>query len=401
MKAFDGLAMKLRTLTIFRAMLRQSTIKNFCRLLESPDQEPETSALRYTAFTASLYSAGTVDWSKHLLECAQEDDNIYLRLRAKGEKVPVEIEECVQQELAVLEEASRITPRRVQNEIGYIGFLPQWRTDELDFIGRYRTRAERAPVTGTGVFARNRAFLLRKEGLVPVVRPDPMRMADLFGYDEPRQKLERNTLDLIEGRRCANALLYGDAGCGKSSTVKALVNEYWERGLRLIEVDKRHMPLIPSLMDDLAGNPLKFILFIDDLSFSSCDDSFGALKAVLEGSVAARCANVAVYATSNRRHLIRESFSDRQGDEVHLSDTLQELSSLSDRFGLRISFFKPGRDDFLDIVNELARKDGLQIPADALAAAAEQFSLSKGGRSPRAARQLIDQLLSRHQALEK
>ena len=152
-----------------------------------------------------------------------------------------------------------------------------------------------------------------------------------------------------------NVLLYGDAGTGKSSTVKAIANEFAADGLRLVEVKKNQLYQIPDLMDKLAANPLKFILFIDDLSFTANDDNFAALKAILEGSVGGRARNIAVYATSNRRHLIKETLTDRTGDDIHEADTRQELMSLSARFGLTVTFQRPEKARFAAILEELAK----------------------------------------------
>ena len=161
-----------------------------------------------------------------------------------------------------------------------------------------------------------------------------------------------------------------------------------------MELRKEQLHDIPALLDKLSGNPLKFILYIDDLSFSKDDDNFRALKAVLEGSIASRRQNVVVYATSNRRHLVQESFSDREGDEIHLSDTLEEQSSLADRFGLSITFSRPDKEEFLEIVTALAKSSGLEIPLGELATGAQAFALRRGGRSPRVARQYVEHLVT-------
>ena len=162
-----------------------------------------------------------------------------------------------------------------------------------------------------------------------------------------------------------------------------------------MEVRKDQLRAIPKILDELSGNPLKFVLFIDDLSFLKDDDNFNALKAVLEGSVTAKSTNVVIYATSNRRHLIKESFSDREGDEVHRNDTLQEFVSLSERFGIHVSFSKPDKKTFLHIVHHLAKESGIDMEKEELELLAERFALERGGRSARLARQFIDGLLSK------
>ena len=184
-------------------------------------------------------------------------------------------------------------------------------------------------------------------------------LEDLTGYERERNQVLRNTQVFVEGGTASNVLLYGDAGTGKSTTVKAIANSLRKQGLRLLEVKKNELYELPDILDELSGNPLKFIIFIDDLSFSSNDDNFAALKAILEGGVASCGKNVLIYATSNRRHLVKETMTERQGDEFYLNDTLQETMSLAARFGLTITFQKPGKDDYLSIVKNLAKQYGV------------------------------------------
>ena len=222
--------------------------------------------------------------------------------------------------------------------------------------------------------------------------PDAQPLSQLSGYERERQQVIDNTRALLAGGPAANVLLYGDAGTGKSSTVKAVAAAYAQEGLRLIEVKKNQLYQIPALIDSLGSNPLKFILFIDDLSFSTNDDDFAALKAILEGSVSGRTANLAVYATSNRRHLIKETLSDREGDDIHLADTMQELMSLSARFGLTITYSRPGKDAYLSIVHDLAKLYDLDLDPAVLDVRAEAHAIRHGGRSPRVAKQFIEGL---------
>ena len=244
-------------------------------------------------------------------------------------------------------------------------------------------------VHGCGRFYKHIAFLWRAGELLPVEHPDPIRLSNLKGYEYQRRIAIDNTLTFLNGFEANNMLLYGDRGTGKSSTVKALLNEYADKGLRMIEMPKEYLRELPDLTGYLAGTPMKFIIFIDDLSFSSNDDNFAALKAVLEGGLASRPDNVIIYATSNRRHLLKETFSDRQGDEVHHGDTVQESVSLSDRFGISLTFLMPDKQRFLEIVEQMAEDHGLQTDKQRLLAAAERWALERGARSPRYARQFI------------
>ena len=275
---------------------------------------------------------------------------------------------------------------------GAAAFLPRWQTTpDADYRVAYEARRAAAGRKGYGMFARYHVFALEDGHLVPVRYPDPQRLSELPGYEQEREKVIANTRALLAGMPANNVLLYGDAGTGKSSTVKAIANEFAADGLRLVEVKKNQLYQIPDLMDKLAANPLKFILFIDDLSFTANDDNFAALKAILEGSVGGRARNIAVYATSNRRHLIKETLSDRTGDDIHEADTRQELMSLSARFGLTVTFQRPEKARFEVILTELAKQHGIEMPHDELLTKAEAFAIRAGGRSPRVAKQFIEQ----------
>ncbi|MBQ8765586.1 MAG: ATP-binding protein, partial [Clostridia bacterium] len=238
-------------------------------------------------------------------------------------------------------------------------------------------------------------FYIGEDGqITPVQNPDETKLDDLIDYEREQKVIMDNTKALLSGKPAANILLTGDAGTGKSSTVKAVVNELCDNGLRIIEVRKEQLHGIPKILDELNTNPLKFILFIDDLSFTKDDDNFSALKAILEGSVSAKSNNVVIYATSNRRHLVKESFSDREGDDVHFNDTMQEILSLSERFGIQLTFSRPDKATYLDIVHNLADKQGIAYDTEKLDTAAEKFALKRGTRSARAAKQFIDGIVA-------
>ena len=272
-----------------------------------------------------------------------------------------------------------------------LAFLPRWETSSIDLPAAYAQRMSEVGKKGYGMFAKHHVFTVENGHLVPVKYPDPQRLSELPGYEKEREKVIANTKALLAGMPANNVLLYGDAGTGKSSAVKAIANEFAPEGLRLVEVKKNQLYQIPDLMDKLAANPLKFILFIDDLSFTANDDNFAALKAILEGSVGGRAKNIAVYATSNRRHLIKETLTDRTGDDIHEADTRQELMSLSARFGLTVTFQRPEKARFETILAELAKQHGIDMPMDQLLVKAEAFAIRAGGRSPRVAKQFIEQ----------
>ena len=252
---------------------------------------------------------------------------------------------------------------------------------------------------GTGDFARYQAFRWVRAAyggrLQGVAHPDPVRLEELIGDERQRRLLVQNTEHLLAGYPANNVLLCGDRGTGKSSSIKALLHRYSESGLRLIEVAKEHLNDFPNILVELEVRPQSFVIFVDDLSFEPHETDYKALKAILEGSVAAQPRNVVIYATSNRSHLIRENFSDRAGildGEVHPKETLQETFSLSDRFGIRISFVSPSQAQYLAIVAALATQRSLPIDAAALRARAITWAQQQNGFSGRTARQFVDYL---------
>lgn len=382
----------LNSLVIFRALLDNSVVKALSEFLSCEGDTVE-QINRYSGFVYELYKESD-NLSEYILRLVLEDENPYMIRKAQGIKCGEHMEECVKNELTTLQKLSRFTSAEAAACIGYGGFLPKWSTSELDFAAEYGERAENVGRYGYGMYSRYKMFIVRDSGIVPVKYPDEVTLSQLFSYEEQRREIVLNTLALIEGRPAQNVLLYGDAGTGKSSTVKAIVNEYAERGLRLIEVTKEQLRGLPEIIDAISRNPLKFIIFVDDLSFASDDDSFGALKATLEGSVSARADNICIYATSNRRHIVKERFSDRDGDDIHRNDTMQELISLSSRFGLRVNFMKPDKKQYLEIAGELAKQNNILISGEDLAFRAEAFATQGSGRSPRTAKQFIDTLMS-------
>jgi hypothetical protein len=230
-----------------------------------------------------------------------------------------------------------------------------------------------------------------------VSHPDGITLANLVGYDGPKTALCQNTECLLQGLPALNVLLYGSRGSGKSSLVKALLNHYGDRGLRLIEVSLDNLTSLPTLVELLRGQPQKFIIFVDDLSFEEDDERFKQLKVILEGNVVARPDNVVIYATSNRRHLIREFFGDRpapqDAEEVQAWDTVQEKLSFRDRFGLTLTFLPANQETYLNIVRHLAHQAALTITEADLDFRAKQWATQHNGRSGRTARQFVDYLI--------
>ena len=252
---------------------------------------------------------------------------------------------------------------------------------------------------GVGEFALHHAFCLNAAGkLAPVSAYESVRLSDLWGYTAQKAALTQNTEAFLAHLPAGNVLLYGDAGTGKSSCVKALLNEYADRGLRMIAVQKEQLSLIPAVLEKVRSRPYSFVLYMDDLSFEETELEYKALKAIIEGGLQPRPDNVLIYATSNRRHLVRERWEEREGDDLHRNDNVQEKLSLASRFAVSIYFGKPLQDDYYEICRHLAARRGLEISDEELVDEARKFGLLRGGLSGRTAQQLVDMLYASKQA---
>ena len=254
---------------------------------------------------------------------------------------------------------------------------------------------------GYGVFAMNRAFRITRQSgqpvtFLPISNVDHVMLSDLLGYEKQKQELRRNTEAFLEGRSANNVLLYGDAGTGKSTSVKALINEYFDRGLRMIEIYKHQFGDLSAILAQVKNRNYRFIIFIDDLSFEENEVEYKFLKAVIEGGVETRPDNVLIYATSNRRHLIRETWNDRTDMEhhgdIHRSDTVEEKLSLASRFGVAINYNVPTPREFQEIVKALAQRRGIQMDERELLAKANTWEVRHSGFSGRTAQQFVDYL---------
>ena len=254
---------------------------------------------------------------------------------------------------------------------------------------------------GVGAIGLHKAFRISrgKEGellIDPIMRLQHVRLSDLIGYEDAKQKLIANTEAFVRGLPANNCILYGDAGTGKSSSIKAIANQYFEEGLRLIEIYKHQFQDINDLIGILRNRNYRFILYMDDLSFEEFEIEYKYLKAVIEGGLMQKPENVLIYATSNRRHLIRERFTDRseQDDDIHRNATVQEKLSLVARFGVSIYFGAPEMEEYEKIVLALAKKEGIRMPEEELLLKAKRWELSHGGLSGRTATQFVTALLS-------
>lgn len=230
--------------------------------------------------------------------------------------------------------------------------------------------------------------------IVPITKIAHVKLDDLVGYEIPKKKLIDNTEAFVKGKRANNCLLFGDAGTGKSSSIKAILNRYYDQGLRMIEVYKHQFQDLNDIIAQVKNRNYKFIIYMDDLSFEEFEIEYKYLKAVIEGGLEKKPDNILIYATSNRRHLVRESFRDKEEREndLHTSDTVQEKLSLVARFGVTIYFGKPEKKEFQEIVRQLAKRSGITMPEEELLAEANKWELSHGGLSGRCAQQFVDYL---------
>lgn len=251
---------------------------------------------------------------------------------------------------------------------------------------------------GVGMFGLNKAFRIQdrtdsKLVFLPINNMDKVMLSDLVGYEIQKKKLVDNTRAFVEGKKANNVLLFGDSGTGKSTSIKAIVNEFYDQGLRMIEIYKHQFKDLSNVIAAVKNRNYKFIIYMDDLSFEEFEIEYKFLKAVIEGGVETKPDNILIYATSNRRHLIRETWSDRndvqQDEGMHRSDTMQEKLSLVNRFGVTINYSKPGQKEYFDIVIHLAAKSGIKMSEDELKAEANKWELSHGGISGRTAQQFI------------
>lgn len=399
----------LKSLSIYKNLKNTEVLKNLIVIFDVINSNRENISFdnileAYSAICIVLYENNcTLDeYIKELILC---DENIFsVKCADKSNiDIPVEMRKAAYRDIQILSETAKITSYKIKellcakfsSEQDIIKTLPDFSNRESDYSAEEIVRFYRNNAYGD--FAKYIAFkYCADNSLKPVKNLDDIKLCDLKLYDSQRNKVIENTLLLLNGSRCNNVLLYGDRGTGKSSTVKAVLNEYHDKGLRMIQLIKDDLIYLPELMEKISHIPLKFIIFIDDLTFNENDYNFGAMKTVLEGSLNKQPENTAIYVTTNRRHLIKETFSSREGDEVHKADTIDETLSLSDRFGLTITFSLPNKDSYLEIVRQLAQDKELDVSQEELYSGAERFALLKSARTPRLAKQYVDYLESKH-----
>lgn len=383
---------RLCACAVFRGVLSQPVFSYFAKYCKAEDLLEKLNA--YTDFTTEIYEKGG-NLTELVKEIVFADENVYVKGVARGEKLSKNILESARRELFNLSDFAALRSEDFAVDMGIsVKELPVFDSVNTHLGALYEERLNNIQKYGYGIFSSSSMFRLTDDRRIEAIASaDKTTLSQFVGYEEERRQVIENTKAFLENRPAANVLLCGDAGAGKSSTVKAVTNAFFGEGLRLVELRKDQLRYLPEVMAKVNGNPLKFIIFIDDLSFNQNDDNFSMLKAALEGSASAMADNAVIYATSNRRHIIKESFSDREGDDVHRNDTLQETLSLSERFGLTVLFSKPNKALYLKIVKELAKRFEIPMEEKELEIQAESFALRKGNRSARCAEQFINSLL--------
>lgn len=389
--SLQELYLRLCSCAVFRGVLQNPVFGYFAAYVKAGDRAEKMR--EYAAFVACVYENGG-NLTSFVQELVFKDENTYIKGVARGETVNAHVKNSALRELGIFSEFGGVTSGDFARDMGVEeSEIPVFDSFNADMVAAYSERLSQLDKFGYGIFSSYCMFRFSDgKQIEPIISADKTAFRQFIGYEQERAKVVANTRAFLEGRPAANTLLCGDAGTGKSSTVKAIANEFFADGLRLIELRKDQLRFLPLVMAKIDGNPLRFIIFIDDLSFNKNNDDFSMLKAALEGSASATADNAVIYATSNRRHIVKESFSDREGDDVHANDTLQETLSLSDRFGLTVLFSRPDKKLYLTIVKELAKRYGVVMDEKELECKAEEFAIRKGSRSARGAQQFVDSL---------
>lgn len=389
---------QLRGLSAFRSLLDTPMLKDALQLLDAAARRDGEGALAaYDQMFYLLKAEGYSGLGTWLWDTLRYTETPYGDLAGSGRSDP-ELEGAALRDAETLLQLARLgaedirvalKPILTEEYVSVLDNLPAWET------GAPFTFEELAAFyqeNGAGLYTKYRAFLWEEGRLVPVADPDCPHPVELLGYDQQRKQVLDNTRLLVEGKPSNNVLLFGDGGTGKSATVKSMLYLPGMENLRLIEIQKENLVGMPRLIRSLAGRRQSFILFIDDLAFDQDDKTYSSLKTILEGGLEKRPLNVAIYATSNRRHLVRQTFSDRAGDEVDAFETISEKTALAERFGLRIPYMTMSKSEYLALIDHLAGLYHVEMNREVLHAKAMEWEIRHAGRTPRVARQFIASL---------
>ena len=389
---------QLRGLSAFRSLLDTPMLKDALQLLDAAARRDGEGALAaYDQMFYLLKAEGYSGLGTWMWDTLRYTETPYGDLAGSGRSDP-ELEGAARRDVDALLQLARLgaedirvalKPILTEEYVSVLDNLPAWET------GAPFTFEELAAFyqeNGAGLYAKYRAFLWEEGRLVPVADPDCPHPVELLGYDQQRKQVLDNTRLLVEGKPSNNVLLFGDGGTGKSATVKSMLYLPGMENLRLIEIQKENLVGMPRLIRSLAGRRQSFILFIDDLAFDQDDKTYSSLKTILEGGLEKRPLNVAIYATSNRRHLVRQTFSDRAGDDVDAFETISEKTALAERFGLRIPYMTMSKSEYLALIDHLAGLYHVEMNREVLHAKAMEWEIRHAGRTPRVARQFIASL---------
>lgn len=434
----------LDSLSIYRGLLEDkvlSKLKALLITLDKADVQLRETINLYNDFYFELAKSNSLSLTDYIIDKIIFDENPFtLKIQTLlNDSTDVALEKTVAHDLRGLQQVSKLDSTLLKAEMTelfknqyfnpILEGLPDWtrKSQTLSSHNHIRNIQEKFLASnhwdecledlknfhqryGCGIYARYSAFVWeRAEGhgyLKGIDNPDPITLGGLIDYQNERSRVIENTLQFINGFPSNNVLLYGDRGTGKSSTVKAILNEYHTQGLRMLEVPKAYLADFPLIIRQLKNRAQRFIIFVDDLVFGDNEENYTSLKAVLEGGLESKTPNILIYATSNRRHLVKEYFGERDGlqsgnhrEEVHAKDSMQEKISLADRFGINVVFSSPDQNQYLKIVVGIAAQRNLIIDKDRLQREALQWALWYNGRSARTARQFVD-WLEGHEAMK-
>lgn len=392
---------KLLSLCIFQNILKDPALSNLVSCFAYMEKSLSEALAHYSKFLKIIYeSEFEGDFSLYLRDLIIHDKNLFTIACASNKEPNDNIKNAAINELKILSELMNVTDEKIKSVMVSKFEGSEQIVQNLGAFSNSRNEITYEQVKNYcssncyGIFAKHSAFSYDKtKTLIPVKNPDNICLNDIKDYDIQKKKLCENTFALIKGKSANNVLLYGDRGCGKSSSVKAVFNEFKKDGLKIVQILKNDLSVLNYLLEELSKIPSKFIIFIDDLSFCQEDENLSVIKSVLEGALSVQAQNTVIYATTNRRHIIKETFSSREGNEVHLADTIDENASLSDRFGITLTYLAPNKDKYIEIARKIAQDKNAAI-ADDFEREAEKFALYKSSRSPRVAQQFVKQYLS-------
>lgn len=396
-------------LLIFRSILQNPVIDQFRKFTtarEVPHKVEHLFEMQYEIIQISRKKE--ISWKEIVLDILLMDENLFTLKCERGEEIDENILALVAGDIHIIRDLYNYDWVSMLEELSVnrstVFTLDTGEIENIDLhsllannnIGERFIAKELATYikeNGTGVFSKGSVFKWdnKNQSLSEIKEFDPVRFEDLIGYEEQIKSLKENTLSFIERGKGNNVLLYGQRGTGKSSSIKALVNEYNNKGLRVIELKKGQFDAIASIIEIVRYRKFKFILFIDDLSFEEFETDYKKFKAIIEGSFERKPDNLLIYVTSNRYHLVKETFTEREED-VNITESTQEKLSLFDRFGLTILYEQPKDDLYHEMVLKLAKRNGIKMPEKELLQLANEWKIRKASKSGRAAQQLVDSL---------